>query len=68
MFYFALDIENFMIDMINIRQTLMNGKQLSFVFLGLHPRHVEVPRRGVKSELQLLAYTAATETLALSHI
>ena len=26
-----------------------------FRFLGLHPRHVEVPRLGVESELQLLA-------------
>ena len=26
---------------------------LSFVFLGLHLQHVEVPRRGVQSELQL---------------
>ena len=31
-----------------------------FVFLGPHPRHMEVPRLGVESELQLLAYTTAT--------
>ena len=31
-------------------------------FLGLHLQHVEVPRLGVKSELQLLAYTTATAT------
>ena len=31
-----------------------------FCFLGLHLRHIEVPRRGVKLELQLLAYTTAT--------
>ena len=31
-----------------------------FCFLGPHPRHVEVPRPGVKSELQLLAYDTAT--------
>ena len=30
------------------------------VFLGLHPRQMEVPRPGVESELQLLAYTRAT--------
>ena len=30
------------------------------VFLGLPPRHMEVPRLGVESELQLLAYTTAT--------
>ena len=33
-----------------------------FCFLGLHPRHVEVPGLGVASELQLLAYTAARAT------
>ena len=32
------------------------------VFLGLHMRHTEVPRLGVKLELQLLAYTTATAT------
>ena len=32
-----------------------------FVFcLGLYPRPMEVPRLGVKSELQLLAYVTAT--------
>ena len=30
------------------------------VFLGLHPWHMEVPRLGVTSELQLLVYTTAT--------
>ena len=33
-----------------------------FCFLGLHPCHMEVPRLGVKSELQLSAYTTATAT------
>ena len=35
---------------------------LIFVFLGLHLWHMEVPRLGVESELQLLAYTIATAT------
>ena len=35
---------------------------LSFVFLGLHLRHMEVSRLGVKLELQLLAYATATAT------
>ena len=30
-----------------------------FFFLGPHPGHIEVPRLGVKSELQLPAYTTA---------
>ena len=39
-----------------------------YFFLGLHSRHMEVPRLGVKSELQLLAYTTATATRDLSHV
>ena len=31
-------------------------------FLPLNPRHMEVPRRGIQSELQLPAYTTATAT------
>ena len=33
-----------------------------FCFLGLHPWHMEVPRLGVESEQQLLAYATATAT------
>ena len=39
---------------------------LFFVFLGLHSWHMKVPRLGVKSELQLLAYTTTTATWDLS--
>ena len=35
---------------------------LFYCFLGLHLRHMEVPRLGVQSELQLSAYTTATAT------
>ena len=38
------------------------------VFLGPHLQHMEVPRLGVQSELQLPAYTTATATQDLSHI
>ena len=38
----------------------------SFFFLGPYLRHMEVPRPGLESELQLLAYTTATATLGLS--
>ena len=40
---------------------------LVFVFflLRLRPRHMEVPGLGVKSELQLPAYTTATPDLSL---
>ena len=39
-----------------------------FVSLGLHPRHMEVLRLRVQSELQLPAYTTATATWDLSRI
>ena len=39
-----------------------------FCFLGPHPQHMEAPRRGVQSELQLPAYTRATATPNLSRI
>ena len=38
----------------------------SFVLLGPHPRHMEVPRLGVQSELQLPVYTTATATWDLN--
>ena len=39
-----------------------------FFFLRPHLQHVEVPRLGVKSEVQLPAYTTAMATPYLSHI
>ena len=42
-----------------------------FLFLSLlgpRPQHMEVPRRGVESELQLPSDTTATATWDLSHI
>ena len=39
-----------------------------FCFLGPHPWHMEVPRLGVRSELQLLASTAAAATRDPSHV
>ena len=39
-----------------------------FFFLRLHPGQKEVPGLGVKSELQLPAYTIATATRDLSHV
>ena len=39
-----------------------------FCFLGPHLQHVEVPRLGVKSELQLPADTPATATQDPSHV
>ena len=39
-----------------------------FLFLQLHPRHVEVPRLGVEWELQPPARTTATATQDPSHI
>ena len=39
---------------------------LFFCFLGLHPQLMEVPSLGVQSEIQLLAYTTATECCLLN--
>ena len=39
-----------------------------FSFLGPHPRHMEVPRLGVESELQPLAYTTAIAMPDPSHV
>ena len=39
-----------------------------FFFLGLNPQHMEVPRLGDESELQLLIYTTAAATQDLSLI
>ena len=39
-----------------------------FAFLGVHLWYMEVPRLGVKLELQLLAYTTATATQDPSRI
>ena len=47
---------------------LFSGVFLVFFFFcsfGLFPRHMEVPRQGVKSELQLLAYTIASQNPSL---
>ena len=41
---------------------------INFFFLGPYMRHMEVPRLGVESELQLLAYTTATAMLDPSFI
>ena len=35
-----------------------------FAFLGLCPQHMDVPRLGVESELQLLAYATVTDSYA----
>ena len=39
-----------------------------FFFLWPNPQHMKAPRLGVKSELQLPAYTKATATRDLSHV
>ena len=41
---------------------------MSFLLLGPHLQHMEVPRLGVELELQLQAYTTTTATQALSHV
>ena len=46
----------------------MNMKLFIFVFLGPHPKHMDVPRLGVESEPQLPAYTTAAATQDPSHV
>ena len=47
-------------------EVLCIGFYFILFILGPHLWHMEVPRLGVKSELQLLAYTTATATPDLS--
>ena len=46
--------------MISIKDNTVFVFYFSFCFLGLHLWHMEVPRLGVESERQLLAYSTAT--------
>ena len=52
-----------------LQQELRCSLSLFFsFFLGPHPRHMEVPRLGVESDLQLPVYTTATAMQDPSHI
>ena len=57
---------------IRIQQVLDGDRKFTFLFvclfLGLHLQHMEIPRLGVESELQLLGYTIATAMWDLSCI
>jgi len=48
--------------------TILSLSLSFFFFKGPHSRHMEVPRLGVESELQLPAYTIATAMRDLSHV
>ena len=52
------------------RRTKIRDFYYIFIFslLGPHLQHMEVPRLGVESELQLLAYTTAIIMQGLSYI
>ena len=55
----------------SILQTVVSSSCLFiylFCFLGSHLRHMEIPRLGVQSELQLLAYASAIATQDPSHV
>ena len=47
---------------------LFKKKIFFWSFLGLHLWHIEVPKPGVKLELQLLAYVTAIATPGLSRV
>ena len=69
---FELDIQGFCLKKMKKKKTIFHRTGVSFLFylffLGPHPWHVEVPRLGVESELQLPSYTTATATLDLSRV
>ena len=43
-------------------------KKIFFAILGPHPQHMEAPRLGVESELQLPAYITVTATGSEPHL
>ena len=45
-----------------LKEIIFYFSLVKFLFLALHLRHLEVPRPGIKSELQLPAYTTAAAT------
>ena len=49
-------------------QTLKPQQFFFSFFLGPYPQHMEVPRPGVESELQLPAYATATAMPDPSHV
>ena len=53
-------IPRFAFAMLTFRVLLYSFSFLFFFFLGPHPRHMEVPRLGAESDLQLPACTTAT--------
>ena len=50
------------LDVLPLLAMEVHWPQIFFFFLWLHLQHMEVPRLGVESELQLQAYTTATAT------
>ena len=63
-----LPAHHWMLSLFNTRDGILLGFFFGGgVFLGLQLQHMEVPRLGVDSELQLPAYTTATETQNPSH-
>ena len=60
----SLKLVLFLVDLVH---NAVSHSSSFFFFLGPHPWHMEVPRLGVESGLQLPAYTTATATQNLSH-
>ena len=50
------------LELINVATVKIFFITFFFLFLGLHPLHIEVPRLGFELELQLPGYTTATAT------
>ena len=67
-FIFRRIIHQELIFICNVSYHPSNPFFFPFFFFGPHLQHMEVPRLGVQSELQLLACAADTATPDLSHI
>ena len=63
-----ISLRGFLPGFITVKLHFCHCNFFSFVFLGPYLWHVKVPRLGVQSELQLLAYTTATSTQDTSHV
>ena len=51
-----------------LKSECVSAFSFNYFFLGPHVRHMEVPSLGVKSSVELTAYTIATAMLDLSQV
>ena len=61
-YYYLTDRIGFLLHIVKVYSWHLYFLFYFFFFLGPHPWHMEVPRLGVKVELQMPAYSTATTT------